>query len=108
MKKEKNNKLDEREFCKEGIFQANMGSCQCGDVYTPFVVDFSAKIIYTPKGQHESWMYGQVDKRRYVVPYAGSIDLPEEGFKVKTVRVEGYGGLNNLKQTLVKRRKEDD
>jgi len=98
----------EEKFIKEGVLKANMGSCWCGDVYTPFVVDFSARIIYTPKGQHESWMYGYVHNKSYRVPYAGSIDLPEEGFKVKTVRVEGYGGLNNLKQTLAKRRKEDD
>jgi len=57
------------------ILTANMGSCQCGDVYTKVVIYHIEKTIVTEPESYK-WMSGRLFADNFSVSYAGSFKLP--------------------------------
>jgi hypothetical protein len=58
------------------VLSANMGSCECGNVYVVVIIDHESKGVYVPV--HHSWMSGDVKNGHFVVPYAGKVKIPEK------------------------------
>ena len=83
-----------------GVLKANMGSCQCGNVYVPYIIDSLKKRVYVPSTLGEAWMQGYVKGTKFFVPYAGSVDLGAPGFEIVPVRLEGFITLEELRKAV--------
>jgi hypothetical protein len=60
---------------REITLEANMGSCQCGDVYCKVQIDDEKKEIITTNHDGYRWKAGYLrSDGTFHVPYAGSIN----------------------------------
>ena len=87
---------------RTGRMTADMGSCQCGDVDTRYIIDTKYKkvIVLAPWG--ESWMKGQILEDEYHVPYAGKVKLPGSGYEIVVVDVGRKNEVIKMRSTTVK------
>ena len=59
---------------------ANMGSCQCGDIYTEVLIDEDNGVIIT-EPQDPKWMQGFFLRDEFHVPYCRNTGLLQRDFK---------------------------
>ncbi len=71
---------------EKGILEGDVGSCECGSFRTKYEVDTVKKTVTVVRNSSYAWMDGWIKGTNYIVPHAGVVTLPEEGYKLIAVK----------------------